>query len=140
MKCPLQNCFCFSYSVLKCFQDFFQYWICNFKTESCQIWHWLGLSKNWSHIQIIPHQNYEPLKNNCNLHSLRDLYANHPQLIINQHFGYSSILRNLEGRNNHFYCQEAILKPKNHQNRTKRFQNIYANHPKMIVNQHFGFS
>ena len=25
-------------------------------------------------IQIIPHQNYEPLKNNRNLHSLRDLY------------------------------------------------------------------
>ena len=59
-----------------------QFLICSFKTESCQSWPWLGLSKNWPHIhyweksckhfksskqiqrelriQIFPHQDYEP--------------------------------------------------------------------------------
>jgi hypothetical protein len=74
-----------------------QFLICSFKTESCQSWPCLGLSKNWPHInyweksckhfksskqiwrelifQMFPHQNYEPFKDNCNLHSLRDLYT-----------------------------------------------------------------
>ena len=83
---------------LEVFTRIFFYCICNFKTNSCQSWPWLGLSKNWPHIhyweksckrfksskqirrelkiQMFPHQNFEPFKDNCNLHSLRDLY--HP--------------------------------------------------------------
>ena len=71
---------------LEVFTKIFSVVIWNFKTKSCQSWPWLGLSKNWPHIhywvtktkqmkiQMFPHQNYEPLKDNCNLHSLRDLY------------------------------------------------------------------
>ena len=33
---------------------------------------------------------------------IQNIYANHPKMIVNQHFGLSSILMNLKGRNDHF--------------------------------------
>ena len=32
----------------------------------------------------------------------QNIYANHPKTIINHYFGFSSIFRNLKGRNDHF--------------------------------------
>ena len=55
-----------------------------------------------------------------------NVYANHPKMIVYQHFGFSSVLRLDKSRNNHFQCQEVILKPKNHQNRTKRDFEIFT--------------
>ena len=69
----------------KCLQDFSQFLL---TPRQGQLWQLSVLQlhiKNWPHIhywvtktkqlkiQIFPHQNYEPLKDNCNLHSLKDL-------------------------------------------------------------------
>ena len=79
----------------------------------------------------MPGSNFEAQKSSRQDKKIfRNIYANHPKMIVNQHFGFSSILRFDKGRNSHFQCQEAILKPQNHQNWTKRdFRNIYKNHP-----------
>ena len=56
----------------------------------------------------------------------QNIYANNPKTTVNQHFGISSILMFDKGRDNHFQCQKVILKPKNHQNRTKRDFEIFT--------------
>ena len=38
----------------------------------------------------------------------QNIYANHPKMIVNQHFGFSLIFRNLKGRNNHFYARKQF--------------------------------
>ena len=60
---------------------------------------------------------------------LRNIYANHPKMIVNQYFGFSSIILFVKARNQHFLCQEVILEPKNHQNWTKRDYEIFMQSP-----------
>ena len=57
---------------------------------------------------------------------LGNINANHPKLIINQYFGFSSIVRFVKSRKHPFQCQEVILKPKNHQNWTKRDYEVFT--------------
>ena len=49
-----------------------------------------------------------------------------PKTIINQYFGFSSIVGFLRARNNPFQCQEVIIEPKNRQNGTKRDYKIFT--------------
>ena len=55
-----------------------------------------------------------------------NIYENHPATIVNQHFGFSSIVRFEKARNHHFECQEVILKLKNQQEWTKRDLEIFT--------------
>ena len=50
---------------------------------------------------------------------LQNIYANHPKTIVNQYFGFSSIVLFVKARYLNFTCQEVILEPNNHQNGTK---------------------
>jgi hypothetical protein len=60
------------------------------------------------------------------LKKLRNIYANHPKTIVNQYFGFSSILKFVNARNHHSKYQEVILEPKNCQNLTKRDYEIFT--------------
>ena len=57
---------------------------------------------------------------------LRNIYANNPETIVFQYFGFSSIFRFEKARNFNFLCQQVILEPKNHQNWTKRDCEIFT--------------
>ena len=57
---------------------------------------------------------------------LRNIYTNHPKTIVYQYFGFSSNVRFEKARNYNFHCQQVILKPKNHQNWTKRDYEMFT--------------
>ena len=72
---------------------------------------------------------------------LRNIYANHPKTIVNQYFGFSSIVWFVRARNHNIFMPGSVFRAqKPSKQDKKRLRNVYANHPKTILYQYFGFS